>query len=115
MPQAPPADEDAGQRQKRRVYICSFFIAHAKTTELIQPREGTFHEPQPATVLGIAHCEQRQNTAATQRATDLLRIVGPLSEDTSRAATRPTLHPLKWWDRLNQRQSLSGIVAIGPG
>src|SRR5215467_10924320 len=35
------------------VSICSLFIPHAKTTELIQPCEGTFHNP--ALVLSHYH------------------------------------------------------------
>ena len=76
------------------MYICSLFVPHAKTTELIQPREGTFYDPaplsQPATVLRVAHCEQRMDAAATQGTTDLLRVVRPVPEDTSRPAARPT-------------------------
>jgi hypothetical protein len=35
----------SGHQKCPRVYICSLFVPHAKTTELIQPCEGAFHNP----------------------------------------------------------------------
>ena len=64
------------------MHICSFFIPQAKTTELVHPREGAFHDPAPssqtAAMFHIAHCEERQDVAGTQNTTDFLRIVGPV-------------------------------------
>jgi hypothetical protein len=59
------------------------FIPHADATELIQSSEGAFHNPapspQPATMSGIAHCEQGKDVADTQGMADALRVVGPVS------------------------------------
>jgi hypothetical protein len=89
-----PADQHASERQKCLVHICSFFIPQAKTTELVHPREGAFHDPAPssqtAAVFRIAHCEQRQDVAGTQSTTDVLCVVCPVPQYAIRATARPT-------------------------
>ena len=88
------------------MYICSFFIPQAKTTELIQPREGTFHDPakspQPTTMLGIAHCEQRGYAAGAQSTADVLRVIGPVTQHAIWATARPTTLTLEWRNTIEQ-------------
>ncbi len=81
------------------MHICSFFIPHTKTTELVHPREGSFHDPAPssqtAAVFRIAPCEERQDVAGTQNTTDFLRVVGPVPQYAIGATTRPTTRSLE--------------------
>jgi hypothetical protein len=76
------------------VHICSSLIAQAKTTELVQAREGTFYDPAPtsqtAAVLRITHCEQRRDVTCTKSAADFLSVVGPISQYAIGATARPT-------------------------
>ena len=76
------------------MHICSSLIAQAKTTELVQPREGTFYDPAPtsqtAAVLRITHCEQRRDVTCTKSAADFLSVVGPISQYAIGATARPT-------------------------
>src|SRR4029077_17111429 len=45
--------------------------------------------PQPATMLRIAHCEPRQNLAATQSTANALGIVGPVPQHAVRGGLQP--------------------------
>ena len=105
-----PADQNACERQEAVVDICSFFVPHAKTTELIKPGKGAFHDPAPspqtAAVFRIAHCEQGQDAAAAQSATDVVRVVGPVPEDALRPTARPTTQSLERWNGIEQWYSL---------
>jgi hypothetical protein len=93
MLQSVPADQNTGKRQKCCVYVYSFLIPDAKTTKLIQPCEGAFHNPapasQPTTMRGVAHCKQRQDTTGTYSAPDLLGIVSPVTHQEIWATTGP--------------------------
>jgi len=67
------------------VHICSFLIPQAKTTELVQPREGTFY------------------------------VVGPISQYAIGATARPTTQALQRRNGIEQRQRLGRVVAIRAG
>jgi len=88
------------------VHIWPFLIPHAETAKLIQPCEGTFHNPapspQPATMFRIAHCEPGQDLAATQSTANTLGIVGPVPQHAVRATARPTTRPLEQRDAIEQ-------------
>ena len=86
--------------------VGSPFIPHADATEMIQPSEGAFHNPapspQPATMSGIAHCEQGQDVADTQGMADALRVVGPVSHNAVRATARSTTRSLERRNAIDQ-------------
>ena len=79
------------------MHICSFLIPEAKTTELVQLREGTFYDPAPssqtAAVFRIGHCEQRRDVTCTQSTADFLCVVGPISQYAIGTTARPTRRP----------------------
>jgi pimeloyl-ACP methyl ester carboxylesterase len=64
------------------VHICSLLIPQAKTTELVQPCEGTFYDPAPssqtAAVFRIASCEQRRDVTCSQ--STVVLVHGSLAE-----------------------------------
>lgn len=89
------------------MHICPFLIPHAKTAKLIQPREGVFHDPAPssqtAAMFRVALCEERQDVAGTQSATDFLRVVGPVPQYAIGATARPTTQSLERRNGIEQR------------
>ena len=101
------------------MHICSFLIPQAKTTELVQPREGTFYDPAPtsqtAAVFRIAHCEQRRDVTCTKSTADFLCVVGPIFQYAIGATARPTTQALQRRNGIEQRQRLGRVVAIRAG
>ena len=69
-----PAEERASQGQKRLMDVSPLLIPNAQAAELVQPGESPLYDPSPsaeaATVLGVAHREQRQDAASTQTLPD---------------------------------------------
>jgi len=65
------------------MYVGSSFIPNPQPPELKQPGEGPFHYPsptaQPAAVVCVAHCKQRNDVAATQTLPDRLRVITPVA------------------------------------
>ena len=59
--------------------IRSFFVAHAQSPELIQPGEGSLHDPpplaQPAAVFGVALRKKRGDASVTQTLPDRFRVI----------------------------------------
>jgi len=74
-----PAEESAGQGQKRLVYVCPFLIANSQAAELIQPSECPLHYPAPspqsAAMLGVALRKKRHDMSAPQTLPDCLRVI----------------------------------------
>ena len=88
------------------MHIRPFLIPQAKTTELVYPREGAFHDPAPssqtAAVLRIAHCEERQDVASTQSMANFLRVIGSVPQYAIRRKTRPTTQALERRNSIEQ-------------
>src|ERR1700747_3341530 len=95
------------------MHICSFLIPQTKTTELVQPREGTFYDPAPssqtAAVFRIAHCHQRQDVTCTQSTADFLCVVGSISQYAIGTTARPTTQALQRRNGFEQRQTLGWV------
>jgi hypothetical protein len=59
--------------------IGSLLVADAQSTELVEPRKGSFHYPAPsaqsASMFGVALREPRHDAAGTQTSPDCLRVI----------------------------------------
>jgi len=47
-----PAEQSAGQGQKRLVYVCPFLIANSRAAKLTEPSERPLHDPTASTRRG---------------------------------------------------------------
>lgn len=86
---------------KSCVYICSLFKPHAKTRKLIQHakvRSTTQRQRLNPLPCRVAHCKQGQDAASTHSATDVFRVVSPVTQHGVRAKTRPSTWPLERWN-----------------
>jgi hypothetical protein len=114
-----PAEESAGQGQKRFVYVCPFLIANSQAAELVQPSERPLHYPapsaQPAAMFGVTHREQRHDAAFTQTLADGLSVIATVAQHAVRTMARSSSRSLQAWDSLNQCEGLLRVVTIGPG
>ena len=78
-----PAEESAGQGQKRLVYVCPFLIANSQAAELIQPSECPLHypapSPQPTAMFGVALRKKRHDMSAPQTLPNCLRVIATVA------------------------------------
>ncbi len=64
------------------------FVANAQAAKLIEPGEGSFHDPPPlaqsAAVFGVALRKKRDDASATQTLPDRLSIITAVAQHTIR-------------------------------
>jgi hypothetical protein len=93
------------------------FIPDSQPTMLEEPRNGPLNDPPvyaQATAMGCATPGQkRENATATQLTPVRLRIVGPISLDPIRSSAGPSHLARDGRDRIDQRQQLRDVMAIG--
>jgi len=111
------ADDDAAQRQQGVVDVVSAFAAHAEATHLVQPTEGSFHDPamnaQAAAVGRVSAGQDRFNAALPQLSAMRFRVVGPIALDARRATTRSPAFAAHGRNRIHEGQELRHVVSIG--
>lgn len=94
------------------------FIPDAQSPVLEQPRNGAFNDPAvlaQATAVGrAAPGQQRENPTPTQLPPVRLRIIGPVSLDPIRSPAGSSYFARDRRDRINQREQLRNVVAMGP-
>lgn len=97
--------------------IGATFVSDPQSTVLEQPRNGPFHGPamnaQSAAVFRPTPCQDGDNMSLTQLATVGLRVIGSVPLDTVRTAAGPSPLACDRGNRIDQRQQLRDIVAIG--
>jgi hypothetical protein len=90
-----PTDEGAGQGKKRFMDVGSLLITKTQAAKLIQPREGTFHDPPPSAqstaMFGVALCEPGHDVAGAQTLPDCLRVITTVAYDAIRTTARTSL------------------------
>lgn len=94
------------------------FIPDPQPAMLEEPRDRPLDDPTvdaQATAVGRATPGQyRDNPAPTQLPAVRLRIIGPVALDPVRSSTGPSDFARDRRDRIDQRQQLRDVVAIGP-
>jgi hypothetical protein len=99
--------------------IVTAFITNSQSTKLVQPRKRSLDNPaensQPAAVFRPAFGQKGIYTQLTQCISMGLTVIGSIALNTIRSLTRTTHLTCDRRNRLNQRQKLSYIVAVGSG
>jgi hypothetical protein len=97
--------------------IGATFVSDPQPALLKQPRNGPLHGPavdaQSAAVFGPTLRQDWDNMSLTQLAAVGLGVIGPVPLDTIRTAARPSTLACNRRDRIDQRQQLRDVVAIG--
>ena len=114
-----PAEESAGQGQKRFMNVGAFFVANSQPSELVQPSEGSLHHPAPSpqstAMFGVTLGKHRHDAAGTQTFPDCLCVITPVAQHAIRPMARSSSLSLQVWDSINQRECLLRVIAIGSG
>jgi hypothetical protein len=101
------------------VHVWPFLIAYAETAKLIQPCEGTFHDPapspEPAAMFSVALRKKREDASVTQTLPDGLRVITTVAQYAIRTMARSSSLSLQGWDSVNQCKGLLRVVTIGSG
>jgi len=97
--------------------IITTFITNSQSAKLVQPGKCTLDHPaedsQPTAMCRSAFCQNRIYTEFMQYISMGLTVIGSITLNTIRSLTRMTHLACDWRNRLNQRQKLSYIVAVG--
>src|SRR5258705_2131548 len=107
------------RHEERLVNTGSTFVAQVEATEPMQPGQRAFDDPPRTTeptAMGLAAlAELAVDPAALQRVAMRLRVVAPIALNQVRLADRTTGTSAQRRDRVDQRQQLSDVVAVGGG
>ena len=99
--------------------IVTAFITNSQSTKLVQPRKCSLdhpaENPQPAAVFRSAFGQKGIYTQLTQCISMGLTVIGSIALNTIRSLTRTAHLTCDRRNRLNQRQKLSDIMAVGSG
>jgi len=99
------------------VDVGTFFVAHAQASELMQPGQRALDDPagfaQSAAVSYLAAGQKRGDAFCTQRVAMGLGIVGAVTLDTRRFASRASGLAVDRRDALDQGQQLGDVMGIG--
>jgi hypothetical protein len=97
----------------------STFVAQVEATEPMQPGQCAFDDPprptEPTAMGRATFGELSVDPAAVQRVAMRLRVVAPIALNQGRLADRATWTSAQRRDRVDQRQQLGDVVAIGGG
>jgi hypothetical protein len=95
------------------------FVAQVEAAKPMQPRQRAFHNPpratEPAAMRRAALRELGIDPAAMQRVAVRLRIVAPVALNQRRFARGATRTAAERRNRVDQRQQLGDVVAVGGG
>ena len=99
--------------------IITAFITNSQSAKLMQPGKRSLDHPaensQPAAVFRSALCQKRIYTQLTQCISMGLAVVSSVTQNTIRSFPRTTYLARNRRNRLNQRQKLSYVMAVGSG
>ena len=94
-------------------------VADSQTMEIMEPSMRTFDYPsilsESAAVLSAALGENRFNTSFAQSASVCFGVVSAVSIDDLGVLQRAAANATDDWNRVDQRQQLCDVMAIGTG
>jgi len=97
--------------------IVTAFITNSQPTKLVQPGKRSLHHPaenpKSATISCSAFGKKGIYAQLTQCVSMGLTVISSIALNTIRSLTRTTHLTCDWRNRLNQRQKLSDIMAVG--
>jgi hypothetical protein len=101
------------------VDVSSPFPSDAQTSEAVQPRETSLHDPavgaQFGAVQGAAAGDRWHDAAGADLVAVDVVVVAPVGEQRVRFAARPAHPATDRRDRIEQRQELGDVVAVAAG
>ena len=120
LPHLPPADHRTRQAHESLVDIRATVVARAQSSELVQPADCPLDRPavlaRAAPVLCSAARDPRCNVATRQRHPVRITVITSIRNNTTRRAQRRADLPPDRRDRVNRRDQLRAVVAVGlPG
>ncbi len=99
--------------------VGSTLKANAKTTKIVQPCVSTLDHPaefaESAAVFRTAPGDHRFDTARTKLLTMRLGVIATICVDDLGLAKRSAAYAANWRDRVDERQQLGNVVAVGAG
>ena len=99
--------------------VGSSFVADAQAAVLVEAGEGALNDPALAAEAGAVFAallgDQRSDPFAAQVVAGCLPLVAAVAEDGSRAAFRPAALAAHGRNRLDERDQLGAVVAVGGG
>jgi hypothetical protein len=94
-------------------------VANSQTMKIMEPGVRTFDYPSilshSTAMLGSALCQNRFNTSFVQFPAVCFGVVSAISIDELRLSQRAASNAADGWNRVDQRQQLRDVMAIGTG
>jgi hypothetical protein len=119
MFQCTHTDHRAAEAEESLVDVVAPFVTHTQPSELMKPTDCSLnhppHVPQPAAVLRVTLRDHRFNPTHPQQHAVEVRVVRSIGVQTIRLAARMTDLATDRWNRVDQRQELRHVVAVGAG
>ena len=95
------------------------FVAHSKTMEIMEPSMSTFDYPsifsETTAMLGAALRKNGFDTPIAQFLPVCFGVVSAIGIDDLRLFQRAPANTTNGWNRVNERQQLCDVIAIGTG
>jgi hypothetical protein len=95
------------------------FVAHSKTMEIMEPRMSSFDYPsifsEATAMLGAAPRKNGFDIPIAQFLPVHVGVVSAIGVDDFRLFQRTTANTADGWNRVNERQQLRDVIAIGTG
>ena len=119
----PEADQAAGEVEQRFVGLGGAFVADVESAVLVEPGEGAFDDPAPATkpgaMRGRSPRDQRCHTERADLSAVELVVVAAVGDQAARPTLRRPRPAAYRRDRVEQQQQLRAFVSVragdGPG
>jgi len=97
--------------------VGTLLIADAQSARLVEPGEGSLHDPSPPTkttaVFGVAHREQRDNATVAQTLPNCRRVITAIAQYVIRPMAWTSPRSLQGRDGINERDGLLRVVTVG--
>jgi len=114
-----PADFDARDGQESIVDVVTTLITDSESPVLVQagktPLDDPTIDPKAAAVAGLSLGQDGSNALASQRRPMRLAVIAAITQQRDGTLKRPTDFAGDGRNRLDQRQQLGHIMAVGPG
>ena len=113
------ADEAAAEGEHGFVHLGAAFVADEQSFELVQVREGAFHDPadrtEPGAVFGLAPSDHGCDAQLADEAAVLVVVVAAVADHDVGSAAWPADEPCDRRHALKERHQLRDVVAVSAG
>lgn len=110
------ADDATAEAEEALVDVAAAFVAGRESSEGVQPGEGAFHDPAPATesgaMLGLAAGDAVADPARSQQAAVLVVVIATVGDDHQGPLTGTPGAAADGWDAVKQWHQLGHVVTV---